>query len=84
MYKSKIWDKKSPINGNLPDAVVKAYKLESSSVVGLIYHEDSPSVIVLIVCNRNWTKKDVEKMMAEQVKALDAAEAERRNDEIQE
>lgn len=81
MYKGKIWDKKSPVNGNLPDAIVKAYKLEATSVVGLVYHEDSPSAIVLVVCNRNWSKKDVEKMMAEQIKALDSAEAEVRNGE---
>jgi hypothetical protein len=81
MYKSKIWDKKSPVNGNPPEAIVKAYRLESSSVVGLVYHEDSPSTVALIVCNRNWTKKDVEKMMAEQIKALDAAEAEQQKEE---
>jgi len=70
MYKSKMWDKKTPINGNSAEKVMEAYRVGENQPVGLIYNEDSPDITALIICNPNYTKADVTRVLKEQLTAL--------------
>ena len=71
-YKSKLWDKKTPINGNSAEKIIEAYRVGENQPVGLIYDEDSPDITALIVSNPNYTKADVTRVLKEQLTALNA------------
>jgi hypothetical protein len=68
MYTGKLWDKKSPINGVSAEKIVAMYKLTSKSTVGLVC--DASGRVALVVCNPGFNKAEVERLLAEQVEAM--------------
>lgn len=75
MYISKLWDKKSDINGLAPDKILEVYKITSKNTVGLIIEEGS-GFVALVVCNPNMTKSQVEAQLAIQLEAMNTPDPE--------